>query len=392
MTKAWILVTVILMDLLAGMEFDLFVSSFPELRETFGLSPFWVEALLSVNFAGFCLSLFFVGGLADQYGRKPIIVLGLVIFALGSLLCLYPATYPFILIGRFLQGMGVAAPAILSFLIIADAYSIKQQQHLMALLNGSMNAAAAAAPVIGSYLTLYFHWQGNFTALLLLGLLVLFMTCLFLPKVQVLPTQKPISLQGYLPILKSKPLMLLIITLVFLFSPYWMFVGISPLLYMEDLGVSLEHFGYYQGVFALIFAIGSVLFGWFISKHDYDQKKWVYLSIVAFAFSLACVSWVIITDSKNALLITLSLIPFTVAQIVPSTILYPICINYFPDAKGRVSAMIQAFRLILTAFGLQLTGYYYVGSFQNIGLILGAFIIVGMILLCFVVRNRELAL
>ena len=54
--------------------------------------------------------------------------------------------------------------------------------------------------------------------------------------------------------------------------------------------------------------------------------------------------------------------------------------------------MIQAFRLILTAFGLQLTGYYYVGSFQNIGLILGAFIIVGMILLCFVVRNRELAL
>lgn len=71
--KSMVIVTVILMDLLAGAEFDLFVSSFPELQSQFSLSPFWVEALLSVNFSGYCLSLFFVGGLADRYGRKPII-------------------------------------------------------------------------------------------------------------------------------------------------------------------------------------------------------------------------------------------------------------------------------------------------------------------------------
>ncbi|MFN7098124.1 MAG: MFS transporter, partial [Gammaproteobacteria bacterium] len=59
-----ILVAVILMDLLAGMEFDLFVPSFPELQTQFNLTPFWVEALLSANFIGYCLSLFFVGSLA----------------------------------------------------------------------------------------------------------------------------------------------------------------------------------------------------------------------------------------------------------------------------------------------------------------------------------------
>ncbi|MBY0545595.1 MAG: MFS transporter [Gammaproteobacteria bacterium] len=62
------------MGILAGMEFDLFVPSFPTLQHQFGLSPFLVEALLSVNFVGYCLSLFFVGGLADRYGRKPIIL------------------------------------------------------------------------------------------------------------------------------------------------------------------------------------------------------------------------------------------------------------------------------------------------------------------------------
>src|SRR5476651_2551504 len=96
--KGMILVTIIFMDLLTGMEFDLFVPSFPELQSHFSLSPFWVEALLSVNFIGYCLSLFFVGGLADRYGRKPIILLGLMTFIIGSLLCLWAASYQFLLV------------------------------------------------------------------------------------------------------------------------------------------------------------------------------------------------------------------------------------------------------------------------------------------------------
>ena len=123
--KILVLVTVIFMDVLAGMEFDLFVPSFPQLQSHFGLSPFWVEALLSVNFIGYCLSLFFVGGLADRYGRKPIILLGLIVFILGSILCLYAPSYYLLILGRFLQGVGIAAPAILSFLIIADSYQLK---------------------------------------------------------------------------------------------------------------------------------------------------------------------------------------------------------------------------------------------------------------------------
>ena len=130
-----ILLAVILMDLLTGMEFDLFVPSFPELQAQFSLTPFWVEALLSANFMGYCISLFFVGSLADRYGRKPIILLGLGIFVVGSLLCVSAPVYSYLLVGRFLQGMGIAAPAILSFLIIADAYAMKKQQFLLAMLN-----------------------------------------------------------------------------------------------------------------------------------------------------------------------------------------------------------------------------------------------------------------
>lgn len=385
--KAMVLATVILMDILAGTEFDLFVPSFPELQSQFSLSPFWVEALLSVNFVGYCLSLFFVGGLADRYGRKPIIVLGLMIFIIGSIFCLGAASFPTLLVGRFLQGIGVAAPAILSFLIIADSYPLMKQQYLTAMLNGLMNASAGAAPVAGSYITLYFHWQGNFITLLFLGLVTLGMTLIFIPTQKLPEHKEPLSLRGYIPILQSKPLMLLIVTFIFSFVPYWVFVGMSPILYMEDLGVSLSHFGYYQGALALVFALGSVFYGLIIHRHD--QKKMLYLSGLLWIVGLLMIAVVSFLDSHNPLIITLVILPFIIGQIIPTTILYPVCLNFMPQAKGRVSAVIQGSRLILASLGLQLAGYYYVGSFRNIGIIIASFILLAVIPLLFVLKNRE---
>jgi MFS transporter, DHA1 family, multidrug resistance protein len=387
-TNGMVLATIILMDILSGMEFDLFVPSFPELQTQFNLSPFWVESLLSVNFAGYCLSLFFVGGLADYYGRKPIILLGLMTFIIGSILCLWAPSYQFLIVGRFLQGAGIAAPAILSFLIIADAYPLKKQQSLFAILNGLLNFSAGAAPVLGSYITLYFHWQGNFTTLLILGLMA-FMMCVFFIPAHKLPEHKTtLSLRGYIPIFQSKPLMLLIMHIVFNFVPYWVFVGMAPILYMEDLGVSLAHFGYYQGALAFVFALGSISFGLIVSR--YEQKKMLYVSAQIFIASLMSLALVTIFNSPHPLFITLAFLLFIIGQIIPSAILHPLCLNVMPQAKGRVSAILQGGRLIFAALSLQVAGYFYQGSFQNIGIIIIAFICLTIITLFFVIKNREL--
>lgn len=387
-SRNMVLATIILMDILSGMEFDLFVPSFPELQSQFNLTPSWVEALLSVNFAGYCLSLFFVGGLADLYGRKPIILLGLVTFIVGSILCLEAPSYSFLLVGRFLQGVGIAAPAILSFLIIADAYPLKQQQSLFGILNGLLNFSAGAAPVLGSYITLYFHWQGNFTVLLCLGLMTCLMTVLFIPAHKLPEHKETLSLRGYMPLFQSKPLFLLIMHIVFGFVPYWIFVGMFPILYMEDLGVSLAHFGYYQGALAFVFGLGSILFGLIVNR--YDSKKILYVSAFILIAGLMSMAVATFLNSPNPLFITLAFLPFIIAGIFSSPILQPLCLNFMPQAKGRVSAVLQGGRLILAALSLQLAGYFYQGSFLNIGIIIIVFILLTVITLIFVIRNREL--
>ena len=80
-----LLITVIIMEILTGAEIDLFVPSFPEIQDTFNLSTFMTELLLGVNLTSYCITSLIVGNLGDRYGRRPIIILGLLIFNLGSL-------------------------------------------------------------------------------------------------------------------------------------------------------------------------------------------------------------------------------------------------------------------------------------------------------------------
>lgn len=383
-----IIFTIILMDLLTGMEFDLFVPSFPEIQNAFNLSPFWITLSLSINFVGYCISLFIVGELGDHFGRKPIILLGLMAFIVGSIFCLSTHSYYIFLSGRFLQGLGIAAPSILSFLIIADLYSVKKQQFWLAMLNGSLNTAAAFAPVAGSYITKYFHWQGNFITLLLLGCLTFVMTLVFIPSLKTSSIKKKSLLHGYTTIFKSPTIVLLMIYFMLMFVPYWIFVGISPLLYMKDLGVTLSHFGYYQGSLALIFALGSIVFGFMLTR--YDQKKMLIIANQIFILSFITVMLVTFLNGHNPLMITIAFIPFVIGQIIPSNILYPIYLNLMPEAKGRLTALIQGGRLILASAALQLAGFLYDGSFYNIGIIVSSVVLLGIFVMFFVIKQWDL--
>ncbi len=386
-----VILTIMLMELLSGTEFDIFVPSFTQIQQQFNISEFWLVALLSSNFIGYLISLVFAGALSDKYGRKPIIIIGLSIFIIGSILCFWGASYNMLLIGRFIQGIGIAGPAILGFLIIADKYDLKKQQYYMAILNGLINVSIGIAPVAGSYITYYFNWHGNFAALLILGCLCLLMVITFLPNVK-LPynpeyERETVSLKNYIPIFKSKNLILLITHIVFMFLPYWIFVGISPILYIRDLGISLKYFGYYQGVFALIFAFGSILFGLMINRCD--TKKMLHITNYVFVLSLACTIFISFYKPATALLITLSFIPFTIAQIVPCAVVYPMALNYMPKLKGKASAVIQGSRLILSAISLQIAAHYYNKTIQNPGLMISLCIVIVIITLYKILKNPE---
>ena len=140
------------------------------------------ELLLGVNLTAYCITSLIVGNLGDRYGRRPIIILGLLIFNLGSLFCVFANNYAVILFGRFLQGCGISSVAVLVYVVLADIYSVQEQQRLMGILNGTIALSMAIAPVISSYVNLFWGWRSNFVLLLIVGLISLMLGILFIPK------------------------------------------------------------------------------------------------------------------------------------------------------------------------------------------------------------------
>lgn len=362
-----IIFVIMCMNILVGMEFDLFTPSFPQLQQHFQLSAFLVEALLSVNFIGYCLALFVVGHLGDRFGRRPIILTGLLIFVLGSVFCVSKDSFGFLLIGRLLQGIGIAAPSVLSFLIIADRYPLEKQQKWIATLNGVMNLAVGIAPVLGSYIVLHWQWQGSFNALLILGTAVLLLAWCFVPRDTAQHSLQP-AWVGYASIFRCKPLLRLMSWLTLIFVPYWVFVGVSPLLYVKSFQVSLSHFGWYQGVLAFSFAIGCFLFGRIVKR--LSMVQWLRANNWLFVVAGLIILWAVLSQSHSPLLITAGVLLYCTAEIVPSILFYPVCLNYLPAAKAKVAALMNAFRLLGAALMLEITGYFYNGTFFSTGLVM----------------------
>ncbi|GHU24789.1 hypothetical protein FACS189472_17820 [Alphaproteobacteria bacterium] len=130
----------------------------------------------------------------------------------------------------------------LTYVIIPDTYNIKTHQKLLGLLNFFTTLAMAVAPIIGGYTTLLFGWRGNFYLLLFLGILCYVLGYFFLPT-GVKNNDVSVNLIEYAKVLKNKKAMLYVFTICSFAIGYWTFIAISPLLYVNDLGVKLEHCG-----------------------------------------------------------------------------------------------------------------------------------------------------
>lgn len=376
--------TVILMSILTGAEVDLFVPSFPELQEVFALSPFMVELTLGINLAAHCFASLIAGNLGDRYGRKPIIVSGLIIFTIGSLFCVFAGEYWQLLFGRLLQGIGISGPGVISYLIIADIYSAQKQQQLMGILNGSMTLAMAFAPVAGSYVSLYFHWQGNFVVLLILGLVCLVLCAFFIPY-RPSNSAASISIKEYGIVLRSSKALYYMGTIVLLILSYWVFVGIAPILYMEDLGVSLSEFGFYQGSMAATFALASFSSGYFTKR--FGQRGCFIFGMRLIGIFMFLNLLLILSGAGNPLIITMVMQFLALGIIFPVNILYPLSLEAVPRAKARISAIISSSRFILTAVTIQGVSYAYDGTFKFIGL--SMFLILMIMFVCCLKLFRE---
>ncbi|MGH1481673.1 MAG: multidrug effflux MFS transporter [Geminicoccales bacterium] len=128
------------------------------------------QLVLSALFLGLAFGQMIYGPLSDRFGRKPLIQAGLLLFMLGSLLSILAGSFSLMLIGRMLQGFGIAGPRIVSVAMVRDRYSGDAMARVTSLIMTIFILVPLVAPALGQGLMLLGHWRLIFIALLAVAL------------------------------------------------------------------------------------------------------------------------------------------------------------------------------------------------------------------------------
>ncbi len=156
------------------------------------------------------------------------------------------------------------------------------------------------------------------------------------------------------------------IAICLLCVPYWLFIGMSPLLYMKDLDVPLNHFGYYQGATALVFASLSIVSPYILQT--FGTRRCFYFGFATCIVTALLICYLLLYQIQEPVMITAVMLIFAVGAVFPINILYPYSLEIVPGGKGRIAALHQSSRLIVTAIMLELVSYGYQGNFTAIGI------------------------
>lgn len=252
-TKLLHLLFLSLLAALPPLSIDMGLPSLPAMGVAFGVSASAAAFTVTVFVAGFALSPVIYGTLSDRWGRRPLLIAGLILFAFGGIACLWAPNLDWLLAVRFLQGLGAGCGPTLAFAITRDRLSGRALGQRLALLTMLLNSAPIVAPGLGTLWLFLGGWRGSYIILAIGGVLLLLAACVSFDETkEAIEVQKGGVFTEFLQDAASlwhRPDILLP-GLIYGLSAGAMFayVSTSSLLFMQGLGASA---GLYAGLFAM---------------------------------------------------------------------------------------------------------------------------------------------
>lgn len=146
---------------------DLMLASLgPIGRELGASSANAAQLIIPIYLLGTAFGQIFAGTASDYLGRKPVILAGLGVFGAGSLICLFSQSFEVMLLGRFIQGMGTAAPRAVTQAMVRDLFEGARMARIMSFVMGVFLLVPALAPSLGQLVSDHLGWRAIFTLFL----------------------------------------------------------------------------------------------------------------------------------------------------------------------------------------------------------------------------------
>ncbi|MDE7409494.1 MAG: multidrug effflux MFS transporter [Muribaculaceae bacterium] len=242
---------------------DMYLPTIPSMMREFHTTPSMTQMGISMAMIGMGIGSLLWGSTSDRYGRKPILIISLIIFVAATGLSLLSKNITFFIGCRLFQGLGAGGAMVLSTSIPADVYMGRQLAKLMAIVGAINGIAPALGPVVGGFMADSVGWKGIFIVLLAVGVIMTFWTTHYtetLPPARRLQTT---SIKGYIKAYKALFLngrfMLYVTIKAVAIGLLYAYISSAPFIIQTHYGFSATQFGIIFGANALAMGVGSYL-------------------------------------------------------------------------------------------------------------------------------------
>lgn len=243
---------------------DTFYPSFPAISQEFSLTTWQIQQTITVYMLPFALMTLIQGPLSDALGRRPVVLVGLAVYSLASIACVFAPSFAFLLAFRALQGMSAGVGMAVGRAIIRDLHEGPQAQKLMATISMIFSIAPAIAPVLGGWIHVWFGWRFVFGFMVITGASLCVLSYILLPETHPFERRAKLDFGGLgrtlLRIASNRTFMMYALALGTTFSAMITFIGAAP-------AIVLGHWHLAETQFAYVFVplIIGIMGGAFLS-------------------------------------------------------------------------------------------------------------------------------
>lgn len=328
------------LSVLGFLATDMYLPAFAAIQQDLQTPASAVSASLSLFLAGFAVAQLLWGPLSDRYGRKPILLTGLTIFAIGCLGMLWVRDGTTLLVLRFVQAVGVCAAAVTWQAMVTDYYPAQRTNRIFATIMPLVGLSPALAPLLGSWLLAHFDWQAIFATLFIITLV------LMLPALRLKPAHnKNVASEEkltFLRLLRSKDYRGNVLIYAACSASFFAWLTGSPFI-LHEMSYSPTVIGLSYVPQTIAFLIGG--YGCRAALQKWQGSQMLPWLLALFALSVIGTWGVGLAEGVS---LTALLIPFCIMATANGAI-YPIVVAQalkpFPQATGRAAALQNTLQL-----------------------------------------------
>lgn len=248
---------------LSPLAMNIYLPSMSGMMAAFSATSGEIQLTMSLYFIAIAVAQIVLGPLSDQFGRRPVIVLGMLLFVIGSILCLLAPTVEALIAARIVQAVGGGTGLVLGRAIVRDMFGREQAASMIGYVTMGMAVAPTIGPAIGGLLDAQYGWRGGFFLMLIFGVGVTVSAFLYLPETN--RYRSPVSIRkiasSYYQLAREKMFWAFCLCAVSSAALYFAYLGGAPFVAAGVLGLTPAEIGLYFMVVALGYILGNFITG-----------------------------------------------------------------------------------------------------------------------------------